>query len=312
MDMRYAILGILLTFAGAIVQGQSGIATQTDTDPAHRSLYRGRPVDHPEALSGVWETPDGHGGAVGIHLRLMTTVPLHVNPPIWTPQSWAHLQVSVFERRGSEFVSGDENYFSDPPDDRPVALERGRLRVHFVSKSVKLPSIDLDLVRQPDDCWHGRLHRGDFDSVVSLCRPASGVANTGSSLVGTWAEDNKGVLGCMHIFPNGEGGFTGWSDILQVPGRISFNPKGPGPQTLLQQYGSLLNIQLRRDGFVGIELHAFDDFYPIQHLVGFLTNDGSKLAVGFVSKENLPDFRETWTKVSGDACVDQSQVTMPR
>ena len=134
--MRYAILGILLTFAGVTVQGQSG------THQAHRSFYSGRPVDHPEALSGVWETSDGHGGAVGIHLRLMTTVPLHVDPPIWTPQSWAHLQVSVFQRRGSEFVSGDENYFSDSPDDGPVTLERGRLRVYFVSKSVKLPSIE--------------------------------------------------------------------------------------------------------------------------------------------------------------------------
>jgi hypothetical protein len=243
MDMRYAILGILLTFAGATIQGQSGIATQINTHQAHRSFYTGRPVGHPEALSGVWETPDGHGGAVGIHLRLTTTVPVHVYPPIWTPQSWVRLRVGVFGRRGSEFVSGDENYFNDSPGNGRFTLESGRLRVHFVSKSVKLPSIDLDLVRQPDDCWHGRLHRGDFDSVVSLCRPASGVDKNASSLVGTWVKDTKGALICMHILPNGEGGFTGWSDVLEVPGRIIFNPEGSGPQTLLQQYGSLLNIQ---------------------------------------------------------------------
>jgi hypothetical protein len=110
LNMGYAILGIPLSFAEGIVQVQSGIPMPGEIPPARRSFYAGRPVDHPESLSGVWEASHGQGGAVGIHLHLMTTVPLHGNSPIWTPQSWAHLEVSVSQRKGSEFASGDENY----------------------------------------------------------------------------------------------------------------------------------------------------------------------------------------------------------
>jgi hypothetical protein len=299
--MRYAILGILLTFVGSIVHGQSGVTTISATPPASRSFYVGRLVDHPESLSGVWEASDGQGGAVGIHLHLMTAVTLHVNLPIWTPQSWVRLEVSVFQRKGSGFASGDEKYFIDSPDGASVTLQDGHLRVHFVSNRMKLPSIDLDLVRQQDNCWHGRLHRRDFDSVVSLCRPTSSVGDTGSALVGTWT-DNK--LGCMHIFANGEGGFTGWSDVLQVPGRIPFNPKGSGPQTLLQQYGSLLKIKREVDNFWGIGFYGFDGHCCSQHILGLLSNDGSKLASGLVSDGGVQvGLGRTWTKLSGDSCV---------
>jgi hypothetical protein len=57
--------------------------------------------DRPEALSGVWEAPDGQGGAVGIHLNPTTIVSDDVDPPAWTPQSWQNLNFGVFQRRGS-------------------------------------------------------------------------------------------------------------------------------------------------------------------------------------------------------------------
>jgi hypothetical protein len=52
-------------------------------------------------------------------------------------QSWARLEVGVFQGKGSEFASEDENDFSDSPDGTPVTLEDGRLRVHFVSKQTQ-------------------------------------------------------------------------------------------------------------------------------------------------------------------------------
>jgi hypothetical protein len=309
MNTRYALLGILLASAGAIVQAQTG-RTKPQSTATDRSFYSRQSIDHPETPSGLWEASDGHGGAIGIHLLMMTVVPLHTDPPIWSPQSSVSLDVSVYQRTGSEFASGNENSLSGLPNGSQLTLEHGHLRSHFMSDRATLPSIDLDLVKQTDDCWHGRLHRGAFDSFVKLCRPSASVGNPRSSLVGTWAS-NFNVLGCMHIFANGQGGFAGWSDVLQVPGRIAFNPKGSGPQTLLEQYGSLLNIRQRKDGFVGIDFHASDDLYHVERFVGLLSSDGSKLVGGLVSDDGLiPPVQNVraWTKVSGGSCVDPAQV----
>jgi hypothetical protein len=38
------------------------------------SPHRGRVVTDPEGLSGLWEAPNGHGGFVGIHIVLWTSV----------------------------------------------------------------------------------------------------------------------------------------------------------------------------------------------------------------------------------------------
>jgi hypothetical protein len=59
------------------------------------SFYSRQSIDHPETLSGLWEASDGHGGTIGIHLLMMTVVPLHTDPPIWSPQSSVSLDVSV-------------------------------------------------------------------------------------------------------------------------------------------------------------------------------------------------------------------------
>lgn len=121
-------------------------------------------------LSGVWEASDNQGGAVGIHLVLLTTVSGDADPPAWLPQSWQHLELGVFQRRGPELVFGDENYFSDSPRGGSVTVENDHLQLHFAATVKTDLSFDLDLTRESDGCWHGRFHRGDFDSAVTLCR----------------------------------------------------------------------------------------------------------------------------------------------
>ncbi len=49
---------------------QSSAIAQFTEPEEDRSFYLDHPVLHPEALSGIWETPSGSGGAVGIHLQL--------------------------------------------------------------------------------------------------------------------------------------------------------------------------------------------------------------------------------------------------
>ena len=41
-----------------------------------QSLHEGQPLADPEAFSGIWESPDGQGGAVGIQLKLQSEVGL--------------------------------------------------------------------------------------------------------------------------------------------------------------------------------------------------------------------------------------------
>ncbi len=214
--LRCALLSL---FAAILLilpaRSQSTVMTGSEIPSGDRSFYLDQPIDHPEALSGIWETPDGNGGAFGIHLQLMTTVPADADPPLWTPQSWQPLEVDVFQRKGSEIASGDENSFADSVRGGSVRLSGGRLALHFPSSATGLMSIDLDLLHQSDDCWHGRFHRGNVDSVVTLCRPTPGPSIASNALVGTWSTNR----GCIHTFQTGPGTFTGWSDTLQIPVR---------------------------------------------------------------------------------------------
>jgi hypothetical protein len=88
------------------IHPQDSVTTPGEEIPGTRSSYFGHLVDRPEALSSVWEAPDGQGGAVGIHLNLMTIVSDDVDPAARTPQSWQNLNFGVFQRRGSEIAFG--------------------------------------------------------------------------------------------------------------------------------------------------------------------------------------------------------------
>jgi hypothetical protein len=105
-------------------------------------------------LSGLWETANGHGGAVGIHLLLNTTVPATARTLSGVPQSWESLEVSAYERKGAAIKFGDENYFSDSPRGGNVRFDGRRLTLNFVGS----PSVDLDLQQQPMSEMPWRMH----------------------------------------------------------------------------------------------------------------------------------------------------------
>jgi hypothetical protein len=163
-----AVLGAILLAPGIHPQDSATIPAQET--PGTRSFYFGHPVDRPEALSGVWEAPDGQGGAVGIHLNLMTTVSDDVDPHGWTPLSWQHLNFGAFQRRGSEIASGDEGFFADDPRGGSVTLENGHLQLHYISTGENTPSVDLDLVHQSGDCWC--VDPADLPRTHPKCQPS--------------------------------------------------------------------------------------------------------------------------------------------
>lgn len=281
------------------VFGQASVPPQASAED--QSFYLDQPVVHPEALSGVWETSDGEGGVVGIRLRLMTTLPDDAEPPVWSPQSWQHLEVDVFERKGGEPDFGEAKSFSDSIRGGRVTFNNQRLQLHSVSAWKNAPSIDLDVVEQADGCWHGQFHRGAFDSVVALCRPTPGSGVARSPLVGTWFERPST---CIHIAQTGPATFTGWSDSLMIPGRVSFAATVPGPHQLFEDFGSLAKVEVGSDGEVSLVFGAYGGICCPYPFTGRLSSDGATLQGEFPSGPNQSPRAATFIKMRGDSCVE--------
>ena len=291
---------LAIGFLAPAAHPQSSATAPPQTPPADRSFDVNQPMDHPEALSGVWESSDGRGGAVGIHLELMTMVPGDADSPVWVPQSWQHFNLGVFEREGPELVFGEENYFTNDPSGGRVTFEKGSLRLHFATSRARIPSVDLDLFREPDGCWRGRFHRGSFDSVVTLCRPTPGPSVALSPLVGTWSGDHGRP--CVHIFESPAGTFTGWSDTLEIPGQIVFGHNSPGPHQLYQNYGDRAKVNLTGNGEISVEFNAYSAGCCSQRFAGKISADGFTIQGDFTRSPNQNPHR--WTKMPGDSCVD--------
>ena len=86
MHLGHATIALLgATLLVPSLGPQDSVTTQGEEIPGTRSFYSGHLVDDPEALSGVWEASDGQGGAVGIHLNLLTVVSDDADPPAWAP-----------------------------------------------------------------------------------------------------------------------------------------------------------------------------------------------------------------------------------
>ena len=98
----------------------------------------GKPVTRPEKLSGVWEAPDGRGGAVGLHLVLSTTIPASARVALGDctvlddDRGWSN------ERSGPAVESGEENWLSDSPRGGGVRYEGGRMSAGSRSRAQHL------------------------------------------------------------------------------------------------------------------------------------------------------------------------------
>jgi hypothetical protein len=284
------------------------VAPRPDSDPAipgDRSSYLGRQVTNPEALSGFWETSNGHGGAVGIHLLLMTTVLTEG----WysagdAPQSWEHLNLDVYERRGAKTGPDEDNGFSDSPRGGNVSFRGGHLKLQFPSTLPSDPSIDVDLILQPDDTWVGRLHRGGFDSHVVLSRP--GASLPPNPLVGTWIA-GRGVhlayLACAHIAQRAPNEFIGWtSSIPRALGASNMTIPGlPKPKTQYLSYGRPIGIKLEDGGKILFDPNDGNGVCCGQTFMGKLTADGKFIQGSRWGTESAQD--ASLRKIQGDSCI---------
>jgi hypothetical protein len=283
----------LLAQTGISQSGANAKLSETEDD---RSFYLDQPIFHPEALSGIWETPNGNGGAVGIHLQLATKLP-DDSRVSWTPQAWQHLVVGVFERKATDEAFGNMNGFTDSKRGGGVSYKDGRLVLHFVWLAQDPLIIDLDLRLRANGCWHGRFHRNSFDRVVSLCRPTPGRPFRLNPLVGTWSQTNRFLEDCLHIVQTGPDTFTGWTDSLQIPGKARYAPTIPGPHQLYENYGSPLKVERFSSGIVRITFGAYGGICCPHAFLGKLNADDSIL------KGNFDSATATFARTAGDSCV---------
>jgi hypothetical protein len=275
---------------------QSSAIAQFSGTAEDRSFYLDQPVLHPEALSGIWETPNGDDGAVGIHLQLATKLPDDSRMP-WTPQAWQYLEVGIFERKIIDGAFGDINGFSDSIRGGGISYKDGRLVLHDTWLAKDPLAVDLDLSLQANGCWHGRFHRNSFDRVVSLCRPTPSHPIRPSPLVGTWSQTSGFLMQCVHIAQTSPGTFTGWTDSLQIPGKARYSPMIPGPHQLYEHYGSLAKVERFSGGIVRVSFGAYSGICCPHDFLGKLNADDSMLRGNFNSAP------AAFARTGGDSCV---------
>lgn len=284
-----------------IVAQQNPVPAKISADD--RSPYLGQPVNRPESLSGLWETSNGNGGAVGIHFLLTTTIPGDATTLEGVQQSWQHLEVGVYERKGTTIQFGEQNYFSDSQRGGGVSFEDGRLRLHFIARVATDPPIDLDLLRNSDGSWTGRFHRGTFDSMVTLRRPA-GTDSAGGNIVGTWLEDGSSNFpSCIHIAKQSATEYVGWSDALQILGGPGVGGSLPRPEKALERYGELAKVTVQNGDKVSLELYAYNPICCPHTFVGTLTAEGTVIQGAWAPGTNQAPHDARWRKMPGDSCI---------
>jgi hypothetical protein len=243
-------------------------------------LYQGKPVTDPEGLSGLWETSNGHGGFVGIHMVLGTSVAPDARSNGRTlegvEQLWEYLNLGVYEQKGPEFVVGDAGYFSNISKDAPVRIEDRHLQLHYASRGRGLSAVDLDLTKKGDS-WVGRFHRGSFDQQVTLERPGAGL-KTRNGVAGTWK--SVGYLSrVVHVGEQAPGQFVGWADALQIPGAVRFGPSVQ-PQRLFEIYGERVRVQRAGEAGVMFEFGAYSGVCCALIWAGKLSADRNSIESG--------------------------------
>jgi len=269
--------------------------------PDDRSFYSGKPVPHPEELSGVWEAPDGKGGAVGLHLTLVTTAPADATTRVGVSQEWDHLEVGIYHRVGAVFEIGEENGFSDSVRGGGVRYESGKLTLHSGSS-------DLELQRVDGGNWSGRVHYKDFDSQVRLSRPESQSKSKDTWLVGTWREKSDSAsFTCLHIVETSPGEFAGWSDYLLTWGNVRFASNARKPKQAFENYGNLVRVRPDEQERASIVLGWYGGICCPRPFVGTPENDGAMMRAEWPAGPNQAHHTSHWTKMRGNSCTVESE-----
>jgi hypothetical protein len=289
---RAAISRLILAFLLLVSQAAAQSANIPQPD---RSFNLGVPVSHPEDLSGIWEAPDGHGGAVGLHLTFDTTTPVDAQSLAGVPQKWLGLAVGIYHRTGPISLPLQESSFSDSLRGGSVRYQDGRLTLNAP------PDYDLDLRRISGDRWSGRFHRQDFDANITLVRPSQD--DPGQPwFIGVWLARRGLETTCLHIAQASPGSFLSWSDTLNAWGAARVGQQTARPPYAWQRYGDLVGITPAAKNSVWIELNAGSAICCPHRFLA--TPAGRKgMNADWPAGPNQSAHKSRWTRTPGSTCI---------
>ena len=256
---------------------------------------KGTIVDNPEQITGLWESDDGSGGAVGLNLQLTTEVRGQPKTFRGTSQYWNSLQIGVYQRHGSGRHVGDASWIMD--NSASVNYDGKRLVAGIPDLAINL---DLSYDNK-NQLWKGWFHRGAFARQVILSRPRARPGISRSRLVGTWREGQPSLRMCLHVVQQSDGNLAGWHDQLSLSGLYRY-ARGivPLPETH-EYYGEQGIVSEPGREVLSFELNPYSAGCCSPVFVGKLSEDGERLTGGW-DGVNAPGSRE-WRRVEGYSCV---------
>jgi hypothetical protein len=265
-------------------------------------------VEHPERLTGHWETPAGPDSVVGLDINLITKIPGAVTSLASVEQHEEHIYFSAYQRNGAELKGCNGR----------TQWNGKQLVMHFVPSTKDDRAIDIDLAyNEKLETWTGLFHCGIFSENVTLRRPTPGPNIKVSPLVGTWAgADIQDSGRCLHIVEQSDGAFSGWEDGLQMPGRACYANGLKPPAQSYETYGDWVNVLPTKDRSFSIELDAHSAGCCSHTVTGTLSADNMTLKAEWPQGVLQLSNSTIWRKIQGDSCrvlpKYRSQTALPR
>jgi hypothetical protein len=270
-----------------------------------------RPTEMPEAMTGLWEAPDGRGNLAVMEITLSTLFE-NVAGPNGQPVYEEIMGIGLFERDGQGYRL---NYFASDDQSHGVHWNGHHLTANFNARADQ-PKLRIDLTwDETSTSWSGWFeHDGSREQMV-LRRPTAAVSPT-SPFAGTWVNRNGfGVMVyCMHIAQASDGTLTGWSDSMPKPGHGSAPRGQPQPNRMRGRNGVLADVH-GRYGELGT-IHAIgNDEIAVQLRAFQILPEGIK-PYGFTVRTstvgnllNNAASTDTWSRMTGESCFAGDRLT---
>jgi len=270
--------------------------------PAKAQDQRGQAISDPGRLSGMWESSDGKGGAVGLHLLLTAKMDGAPTTLKGISQYLDQFVVGVYQRSGSQIRMGDESRFIVPSQE--VHWDGRHLQVKHEPRTSADYEIEIDLTQAPDgESWAGLFHRGGFSKHVSLKRPTL-MPTSLTPFAGTWSSVQLGRNRCVHLGAFADGRLVAWSDTLQIPGFIRYANNITPPRETIQYYGEMVQVSRGDNDAISLEFNAFAAICCSATAVVIPSKDGSKLLGNWQAGPNQFARPAIWKRVTvGQSCA---------
>jgi hypothetical protein len=262
----------------------------------------------PEDLAGRWETSDGHGGMVGMHVIVSTHVEGAPVSLIRHKQYLDDLDIGLYQRTGADVGEFDFSFFSTSADGG-VVWDGQQLRMLAPQRGDQ-PKVEISLSwDETKKQWDGHYEHGEFSRTVTLKRPENEHV---SSLVGTWFESKGMMNNCVHIAQQADGVFTAWFDDILIPGRMRYANGIQPPQQSREHYGEIAKVNIAPSGEMTVELRAYTAMCCSHPFVARISPDGSKLIGSWSSAPNQAPRPVEWKRMSTNSCLAAASQPVPQ